>query len=399
MSRTSPPTQQTEAAAVPPDFLALADDREPGTVVDAYSSELADALRRGIETDVTVAWIQGQSCSGCTMSLLQSATPEIERLVGELRSQISFHTTLMQAAGDDAMSSLAEEPNILIVEGAVPTQVPSAATLGTDETGQPKPIVDWILELGEQADIIIAAGTCSSFGGLPAAGRFNSADVGESQTGAYGLQFDGRESGGIFGPNFRTGRDLPVINVPGCPLFPDHLLLTLGTVLNGHDPRLDEYNRPLPLFEPLVHDDCALREEYECFEFAASPGDGGCLYENGCAGVYANCDCSERLRNGGTTVCRNVGANCIGCTEPAFWDRFTPFYQNCPEDHGDNGTSDDGRSLTTLSTATSDRLGRMSGALLFVLLLPVLVPLLPVWLSALVVDRYRSGAAGKSRGE
>lgn len=342
----------------------------------AYAEALSAALSRGVGGSVEVAWIQGQSCSGCTMSLLQSDTPGIEETLSDLREQMSFHTTLMAPAGKEAMSELETDIDVLIVEGSVPTEVPRAATLGVDEHGEPRPVVDWVIELGEQADVVIAAGSCAAFGGLPAAGRFDSVDVGESPTGARGLQFDGEEPGGIFGPEFRTGRDLPVVNVSGCPLYAEHLLLTLAAVLNGHNPRLDEYNRPLPLFGPLVHDDCDLREDYECLSFAGEPGGDGCLYDAGCAGVYAHCDGSMRLRNGGTTVCRQVGAPCIGCVEPAFWDRFSPFYD---DGRDDDGTEPDPSGLVTrVRDSVLDT--QMSAIGLFVagLLLLVALPLAPV---------------------
>jgi hydrogenase small subunit len=268
--------------------------------------------------------------------MLQNEFPAVEGVLSEFRETVSFHPTLMDEAGDAATGALDAGPDVLVVEGSIPVEIPRAATLGRDERGTPKPIVDWVLELGEAADLVVAVGSCAAYGGLPAAGRHDSDDVGADPTGARGLQFDGREPGGVFGPDFRTGRDLPVVNVPGCPAHPEHVLLTLATVLNGHDPVLDEFNRPLPIFGPLVHDDCSLREEYECGNFADDPGDDGCLYEAGCAGVYAYCDDSKRLRNGGTTICRDVGAPCIGCVEPAFWDRFTPFYET-GLDRGDVG--------------------------------------------------------------
>ena len=334
-----------EPSPTGPDFLGLVERNEPGEVVETYDSEIVSSLRSGIDGSIDIAWIQGQSCSGCTMSFLQSDAPAIEE------------------------------------------------TLGVDERGNPKPVLDWVIELGERADVVIAAGSCAAFGGLPAAGRYDSDDVGESPTGARGLQFDGQEAGGVFGPTFTSDREIPVVNVAGCPLYAEHLILTLGTLLNGHSVALDEFNRPLPLFGPLVHDDCELREEYECFDFAAEPGDDGCLYDVGCAGVYANCDGSMRLRNGGTTVCRNVGAPCIGCVEPAFWDRFSPFYRNTRDDDG-TGAADPPASAEATATSPSDGIslsGMLSavpqspiGVALACMVAVVLAPLAPlaplVWL-------------------
>jgi hydrogenase small subunit len=305
------------------------------------------------------------------MSLLQSEFPAIEGVISEFREQAAFHTTLMPESGADAVGTIPAEPDVLVVEGSVPVEIPRAATLGTDAHGERKPVVDWVIELGERADVVLAVGSCSAYGGLPAAGRHDSADVGADPTGARGLQFDGREPGGVFGPDFRTGRGLPVVNVPGCPAHPEHVLLTLATLLNGHDPDLDEFNRPLPLFGPLVHHECALREEYEAGNFADNPGEDGCLYEAGCAGVYAYCDDSKRLRNGGTTICRDVGAPCIGCVEPAFWDRFTPFYEP-GEDDGDAGHSESTVGEPTESADATGVAGYVIAGLLALVALPAL---------------------------
>jgi hydrogenase small subunit len=365
----------------PPDFLALTRQGEAGEVVEQRADDIRRSLSRVTTGDAEVVWLQGQSCSGCTMSLLQSEFPAIEGVLSEFREQIAFHTTLGMGeggAGHGPGPAPTPDPDVLIVEGSVPVEIPRAATLGRDEHGERKPVVDWVIELGERADVVVAVGTCSAYGGLPAAGRHDSGDVGADPTGARGLQFDGREPGGVFGPAFRTGRGLPVVNVPGCPAHPEHVLLTLATLLNGHDPELDEFNRPLPIFGPLVHDDCELREEYENGNFADNPGEDGCLYEAGCAGVYSYCDDSLRLRNGGTTICRAVGAPCIGCVEPAFWDRFTPFYETGEDDGcGRYEGCTVGDSSEPARRPDMSAVGVVSGLLLSLVMLP-LVPVLAV---------------------
>ena len=239
--------------------------------------------------------------------------------------EVTFHTTLMAESGEAAIESMSKSPDVLVVEGAIPTEVPSAATVGERPDGTSKPVVDWVKELAPEAEYVIGLGNCASFGGWPAAENKNRLhDLGENVTGAKGLQFEQQDQPGVLGPDFTAGSGLPVINLGGCPPHPDYMLLTIATVLNGHTPELDEYNRPKPFYEPLVHDNCKWRGYFDRGEFADKPGEEGCLYKVGCAGPYTHCDDQSRLWNDGTSVCLNVGAPCIGCMEPGFWDRFQP---------------------------------------------------------------------------
>lgn len=309
------------------DFLALAGAVGTGTVLSEYGSEVAEALSAVTDGDVEVVWLQGQGCTGCTISLLQGEYPALEEAIRDFRLEITFHPTLMGPAGDQALSSMSKSPDVLVVEGAIPTGMPEAATLGVDEDGHHKPLEDWVTELAPASNYVIAAGNCAAFGGWPAAeNRTRKYDLGANVTGAKGLQFEGQSKDGVLPSDFTSKAGVGVVNIAGCPLHPDYLLLTLATVINGNTPEIDEFHRPSPFYDPNLHDECALRGYFDRGEFAAKPGDPGCLYKVGCAGPYTYCDDSMRLWNGGTSVCRNVGAPCIGCMEPGFWDRFSPFY-------------------------------------------------------------------------
>lgn len=309
-------------------FLQLAGTVAAGGVVQQYSTDIAAALKRATEGPKEVVWLQGQSCSGDSMSLLQGDYPSLSEVISDFRLDVTFHPTLMAQSGEGAIEAMSKEPDVLVVEGSIPTDMPSAATLGRKPNGEPKPLLEWVEELAPKAGYVIAAGNCASFGGLPAAeNKKRLYDLGPNVTGAKGLQFEGREKGGVLGAEFTSQADLPVVNLAGCPTHPDYIILTLATVLNGHEPEVDRFQRPLPFFEDNVHDTCALRGYFDRGEFADKPGDEGCLYSVGCAGPYTYCDDSERLWNDGTSVCRNVGAPCIGCMEPRFWDRFSPFYE------------------------------------------------------------------------
>ncbi len=308
-------------------FLKLVGSTAAGGVITQYSSDIASALEQATEGSKDVVWLQGQGCSGDTVSLLQGDYPSLSEVISDFRLNVTFHPTVMPASGDAALDAMSRDPDVLIVEGSLPTEMPKAATLGRTADGEPIPVQDWVEELAPKADYVLTAGNCSAFGGLQAAeNKTNLHDLGKNQTGAQGLQFEGREKGGVLGADFTSQAGLPVVNLAGCPTHPDYILLTLATVLNGYTPELDQYNRPSAFFEDNLHDTCMLRGEFDRGEFAENPGDDGCLYKVGCAGPYTHCDDSERLWNDGTSVCRNVGAPCIGCMEPEFWDRFSPFY-------------------------------------------------------------------------
>ncbi|GAB7089891.1 hydrogenase small subunit [Halorubrum luteum] len=306
-------------------FLQLAAGAAAGTVITQYSTEIGSAFEQVTEGDIEVAWLQGQSCTGCTISVLQGQYPSLEEVLSEFRLDVTFHPTIMPEAGAPAIEAMSTEPDVLIIEGSIPVDIPEAATVGQTADGASKPMVDWVQELAPESEYVIAVGNCASFGGWPAAeNKRNLHDLGTNVTGARGLQFEKLEDRGVLGPDFTSGAGLPVVNLAGCPVHPDYVLLTIATVLNGHVPELDEYNRPKPFYEPLVHDNCPLRGYFDRGEFAEKPGDEGCLIKAGCAGPYTHCDDQSRLWNDGTSVCLNVGAPCIGCMEPGFWDRFAP---------------------------------------------------------------------------
>jgi len=320
-------------------FLKLVGATTAGSVITEYSTEVASALEQATNGRKEVVWIQGQTCSACTMSTLQGTSPSLEEAISQFKLDVTFHPELMAETGESAIDAMSKSPDILMIEGAIPTKIPSAATLGRDENGNPKPVLDWVMELASDAEYVMGIGTCACYGGwqsaengAPAVEDFEEKGVwmDANVTGAKGLQYTHRaDDAGVLGPDFTANSGLPVINVPGCMTHPDYVLLTVATLLNGHEPDLDEFSRPKAFYGPLVHDECSRRGYFDRGEFVDHVGDGSekCLYSVGCKGPYCHCDDSVRLWNDGTSVCRNVGAPCIGCMEPNFWDRMTPFYE------------------------------------------------------------------------
>ncbi|MCK7503841.1 MAG: hypothetical protein MZV70_06825 [Desulfobacterales bacterium] len=55
--------------------------------------------------------------------------------------------------------------------------------------------------------------------------------------------------------------------------------------------------------------------------------EGYCLYKVGCRGPETYNNCSIVKFNGGTSWPVQAGHPCIGCSQPDFWDKFTPFYE------------------------------------------------------------------------
>ncbi|MEF8774190.1 MAG: hypothetical protein V5A23_07065 [Halobacteriales archaeon] len=244
-------------------FLRLAGAMAAGGVIEQYGDDIGSALAQATDGPKEVVWLQGQSCSGDSMSLLQGDYPALSEVISDFRLEVTFHPTLMAASGDDALDAISREPDVLVVEGSIPTEMPKAATLGRKDNGDPIPVQDWVEDLAPKSHYVITAGNCAAFGGLPAAKNQRQPNgMDENITGAQGLQFERREEGGVLGNDFTSKAGLPVVNLAGCPTHPDYILLTLATVLNGHAPELDQYNRPLPFFEDNVHDTCALRGNF-----------------------------------------------------------------------------------------------------------------------------------------
>ena len=123
------------------------------------------------------------------------------------------------------------------------------------------------------------------------------------------------------------------VQIPGCPPNPVNIV---GTVVNylllGKLPELDSMGRPLFAFAHTVHDKCPRRSHFENEEFVEEFGSeeaamGYCLYKLGCRGPETYNNCPTAKFNDGTSWPVEAGHPCIGCSQPNFWDEFTPFYE------------------------------------------------------------------------
>ena len=257
-----------------------------------------------------VIWLHFAECTGCSEAVLRTQYPFVDELVLEILS-VEYHETIMAAAGQQAEDQLQtalkkyDGKFICVVEGAIATKY---------NGGYGKISGRSFLEIGREvctkAAAVICIGSCSSFGNIQAAapnpGGYKS--VGE----ALGIK---------------------TVNIAGCP---PNTINFVGTVVNylllGKLPALDNLGRPLFAYGQTIHDQCPRRSHFENEEFLEEFGSeeaaaGYCLYKMGCRGPETFNNCPIAKYNQGTSWPVQAGAPCIGCSEPDFWDKFTPFYE------------------------------------------------------------------------
>lgn len=268
---------------------------------------MAQALEQLASNDSPVLWLQGQSCSGCSISLLNSENPGPTSLLTEYMSLL-FHPTLSTATGHTAMDvvkrTIDKGGYLLAVEGSMPSKMPKACMMGHEL------ITELVSKAAGKAKTVIAVGTCASFGGIPAAEN--------NPTGAISL------------PDFlkRQNINKPFIRLPGCPIHPDWLVGTLAHLLKFGFPLLDKKNRPKIFYSKLIHDQCPNFPEYERENFAKTFSDQGCLFKLGCLGPDTHADCTIRYWNARTNSCIPAGGPCIGCASENFASKASfPFYR------------------------------------------------------------------------
>ncbi len=281
----------------------------------------ARALAEGLERLATgaprVVWLQGQSCSGCSISLLNTDQPGPAELLTDYISLV-FHQNVGAAQGGDVRKVLEQVGEagdyFLVVEGSVPAGMPEACELAG------RHFEDWLLPLARDAAAVVAVGTCACFGGIPAAEG--------NPTGAVGVA-DFLRANGI-APEGR------VVNCPSCPAHPNSIVGTLAyAAANGYPPVDERLLTPKMFYSQSTHDDCPRFHYYNKHEFAQHFGDSeGCLFKLGCLGPLTRTECPRRQWNGGVNWCIRAGAPCIGCSSDQFArQRDFPFYRRGEEAH------------------------------------------------------------------
>ncbi|HXE54333.1 MAG TPA: hypothetical protein VN541_15025, partial [Tepidisphaeraceae bacterium] len=235
--------------------------------------------------EVHILWSpDGMSCDGDTVSITAATQPSLEDvLMGAIPGlpKVHLHNRVLEPSqgGDeymkiwfDAAEGRLDAPFVLVIEGSIPNERIKSegywAAMGNDpNTGEPITLCDWIDRLAPKAFAVVACGTCAAYGGIHA--------MQGNPTGSMGLA-------DYLGWSFRTKTNLPIVNVPGCPVQPDNFMETLLYLLYyaaGIAPviPLDEALRPQWLFGATVHEGCDRAGYYEQGDFATEYGSPKCI--------------------------------------------------------------------------------------------------------------------------
>jgi hydrogenase small subunit len=277
--------------------------------------QLEKALANGASLP-PVIWLQGQGCTGCSVSLLNSIyyTTVDDLLINTI--DLKFHPTVMAAAGELAVEAaeMTREAGgyVLVVEGAIPVgEDGHYCHVWENGEGEPVTLQEAIETFAPGAAVVLGVGTCGCYGGMSAGSPNPTRALGVGDALDY------------------LGLEQTVINIPGCPAHPDWIIGTVAALLAGEMPELDKFGRPKEFFGQRVHERCPNRG---LKQKAKVLSDSGCLAPLGCKGQQTYSDCPIRQWNSaaqgqaGTNWCIGARNPCQGCTEPNFPDKMSPFY-------------------------------------------------------------------------
>lgn len=251
-----------------------------------------------------VIWLSALDCTGCIESFLRSTTPGAGDLLLDWIS-LEYSELLAQSSGEDIEANkenILEKHHgeyILVIEGAIPLKDEFLMVAG-------RSVRQAIIEAAKGAKAVLAYGSCSSWGGIPAAFPNPTESVAAVE----------------------LIKEAPFVIIPGCPPIPEVMAATLlYIVINGEIPELDKKKRPKMFYECTVHKGCHRKRFFDDGLFAESYDDEGarkgyCLFKLGCKGPSTFNAC-ESLGWSVDKMCSpiNAGASCIGCSEKDFWDK------------------------------------------------------------------------------
>ena len=119
--------------------------------------------------EIPLVWLAGASCTGCSVSLLNTASPSIKNvLVDEVipgvHINLRYHQTIMAGAGDqviDALENTAKEFKggfVLAIDGAIPLGETAGYCVIGERDGKPVTMETRLEELSKDALAVLAVG-------------------------------------------------------------------------------------------------------------------------------------------------------------------------------------------------------------------------------------------------
>ncbi len=290
-------------------FLKMAAALSAAFGVQGMPAPVAAALKKLDPGAVPkLIYLQGLSCTGCSISLLQAESPSPLAMITDY-SQLAFHADLSAISGKKALDLIERYISgnageyFLAVEGAIPEKIPEACLIGH------KTFAQYLEEAAKTMTGAVAVGACACDGGIPAAEG--------NLTGAIGLkEFYGKR-----------GIKKLIVNIRGCSVHPDWVWHTIIHLVKVGVPELVN-DAPKLFYSRKVHELCPRYHDFQQEIFAKKLGDKGCLFKLGCLGPDTYADCPTRWWNGGRTWCIDSNAPCIGCASPTFARKKNiPFYR------------------------------------------------------------------------
>ena len=260
-----------------------------------------------------VIWLHFGECTGCSEGMLRTIYPYVDELVLEILS-VEYHETIMAAAGHQAEDQLHASlkkycGQVYLRRGGFDSHQVQR-WLWTH--WRPFSFLEIAKEVCPQALATIAIGSLRQFRRDP--GR-------QAQSG----RLHGRRRG-------VEDEDPQHPRLPAQPHQPGrhHRQLSAASVSCQ---RSTIWGRPLFAYGKTIHDQCPRdAPTFENEEFVEEFGSeeaalGYCLYKMGCRGPETYNNCPVAKFNDGTSWPVEAGHPCIGCSEPDFWDKMTPFYE------------------------------------------------------------------------
>ena len=236
--------------------------------MSVYSNPL-DQDFPGQNKKATLLWVECGSCNGESMAILGAeglgkTGDNLPDFLEDEQVRLLWHPSLSEigpkeaAAVFDRILAGVEKLTTLCVEGSI---INGPHGTGMYDTFNERPKRDLVRALCDQADYVIAMGTCAAYGGIPAAPP--------NPTDSCGLQYTNERPGGLLDPQWRSRAGLPVINVSGCPADARTMIKTMSLLLKGLPLGLDKHNRPTtvtPCLSDGISKRCGTAEKvgYSC---------------------------------------------------------------------------------------------------------------------------------------